>query len=29
VISTIVLDENNWVTGQPPDATGPDPRRND
>ena len=29
VIGTIVLDENNWVTGQPPSADGPDPRRND
>ncbi len=29
VVSTIVLDESNWVTGQPPDPTGPDTRRND
>ncbi|MFB6084350.1 MAG: hypothetical protein ABEJ94_08915 [Halorientalis sp.] len=29
VVSTVVLDEGNWVTGEPPDASGPDPRRND
>lgn len=29
VVSTVVLDETNWVTGQPPDVTGPDTRRND